>query len=197
MVASEAEKVWKKEKESGKDFEKRKEKEKWKRFDGFSGRLSEVFEDFGINYKLTRLGFIHADEPEVVDKIYKPALKKLSDRKWSEVNRDLRDAFEALHKDNDGSGAITHALSALQAFLQISVYGETGKGDTSKLINLAIKEKIVPNDDYSQKIIKDMNSFWAKERKEKGDPHPKKEYATKDQGKLVTSLIMVFIDHVL
>lgn len=194
-IMRDGERLWKKQDENDEDFEARKEIEKWKRFDKFSRLLGEVFEEFGVNYKLTRAGLIPADEPTVIEDIYKPALKKLSNEKWFPVNRDLRDTFQALNNDKDGSGALTHALSALQGFLQIIVHGKTGKGDTSALINEAVKKKLIPDDDFSKKIIKDMNSFWARERQDKGDPHPKKSYATKAQAKLVISLIMVFVDH--
>lgn len=197
MVLNDSKKLWKKDNENDEDFEKRKVKEQWKRFDSFSERLSEVFEEFGINYRLTRAGFIVADEPAVIDRIYEPALKKLSSTKWEDVNRDLRDTFSALNDDKDGSGALTHALSALQGFLQILVHEKTGRGNTAELIKEALKKKLIPDDDFSKKVIDEMNSFWARERQDKGDPHPKKKYATKDQAKLVISLVMVFIDHVL
>lgn len=185
--------------ESEEDFQKRLGYEKWVRFDNFSLRVSEVFGQFGINYKLTRVGLIPVDEPVVIEKVYEPALKKLSSKKWAEVNRDLADAFKDLRneKEKDGSGAITHSLSALHGFLQILVNGKTGKGDMAPLIVTAISKKLIPDDDFSKKIINDMNSFFAKERMEKGDPHPKKKYATKNEAKLVISLAMVFIDHVL
>lgn len=197
MVLNDSEKLWQGNDENDEDFQKRKDKEQWKRFDSFSARLSEVFEEFGVNYKLTRDGFIKSDEPVVIEKIYEPALKKLSSKKWGDVNRDIRDSFSALNDDKDGSGSITHTLAALQGFLQILVNGKTGKGDTSNLIVEALKKQLIPDDDFSKKIIKEMNSFWAKERQDKGDPHPKKSYATKSQAKLVISLVMVFIDHVL
>lgn len=181
--------------ETEEEFEQRKEKIKWLRFDKFAKRLSEVFAEFGLNYKLTRAGIVNADEPKVIEEIYRPALKKLSAQKWQPVDRDLKDAFKAI-RDTDGSGAITHALSALQALLQIVVNGKTGKGDTAALLKTAIKEKKIPDDNFSQKIISDLNAFWARERK-KGDPHPKAQYATKQQAKLVINLVMVFIDHVL
>ena len=197
MSSRDKERTWKKQGESEKDFEKRCEEERWRRFDIFSSNINEVFEQFGINYKLTRIGLTPADEPVIIEKIYEPALKKLSNKKWAEVNRDLKDAFKDLGDKKDGSGAITHTLSALQGFLQILVNGKTGKGDTSKLIEEAFTKKLIPEDDFSKNIIKGMNSFWAKERQAKGDPHPKKVYATKNEAKLVISLVMVFIDHVL
>lgn len=197
MVDRDREQISKRQDENDADFNTRRESEMWSHFDKFAQELNEVFEQFGINYQLTRAGIIPADEPKVIEEIYKPTLKKLSAQKWAPVNRDLHDAFEALNKDKDGSGALTHALAALQGFLQVLVNGKTGKGDTSSLISLATKNKLIPDDDFSKKIIKEMNSFWAKERQDKGDPHPKNTYATKQQAKLVISLIMVFVDHAL
>lgn len=197
MVVEDGEQIHRKARERIASFEKRKEERSWKRFDGFSSSINEVFNDFGINYQLTRAGIIPSDEPAVIEEIYAPALRKLSNKKWADINRDLRDSFQAMNKDKDGSGALTHALSALQGFMQILVCGKTGKGNTGQLITTAIKNKVIPDDDFSKNMINDMYSFWAKERQDKGDPHPKKQYATKAQAKLVISLVMVFMDHVL
>jgi hypothetical protein len=197
MVNKDRDHLSKRENESDKDFEIRKEAGAWIRFDKFSRELSQVFEEFGLYYKLSRLGFVLAEEPAVIDEVYIPTLKKLSDKKWAPVNRDLKDAFDALRNDKNGSGALTHALSGLQGFLQILCSGKTGKGDTSDLINQAIKNKIIPDDDFSKKILKEINAFWAKERQDKGDSHPKNVYATKKQAKLMISLVIVFIDYVL
>lgn len=186
-----------KQNESDDDFYKRRGTEKWERFDAFAKKVSEIFEEFGLNYKLTRAGIIPIDEPRILTDIYQPALKKLSDTKWLSVNRDLIDAFEALNKDKDGSGALTHALSAVQGFLQIIVHGETGNGDTSKLIDEAIKAGLISNDDSSKKLFKDLTSFWARERMHRGDPHPKKEYATKSQAMLVINTVILFMDYIL
>jgi hypothetical protein len=197
MVERDQEQIRKKQDEKDADYQARKEAEMWRRFDKFSTELNEVLQQFGINYQLTRTGIIPADEPKVIETIYEPTLKKLSAQKWAPVNRDLRDAFDALNKDKDGSGALTHALAALQGFLQVLVHDKTGKGDTSSLIKMATKSRKIPDDDFSKQIIQNLNSFWAKERQDKGDPHPKNVYATKQQAKLVISLVMVFVDHVL
>lgn len=196
-VEREVDRIWSKQDESNEDFLERRDQEQWRRFDKFSNDLNEVFQQFGINYQLTRNGMIPADEPRVILEIYEPVLKKLSAEKWGPVNRDLRDAFEALNNDSNGSGSLTHALAALQAVLQILVHGKIGKGDTGSLITKCIKEGKIPDDDFSKNIIADLNSFWAKERKDKGDPHPKNQYATKKQAKLAISLVMVFMDYIL
>lgn len=197
LVKRPVKETWKKQDEISEDYKSRKDMERWKYFDDFSDELNEVLQQFGINYQLTRNGLIPADEPEVINKIYKPVLKKLASKKWEPVNRDLADSFKSLVSEKGGSNALTHALSALQAFLQILDSGKTGKGDTVQLIKKLMQAKKIPDDDFTKMIVTNMNSYWAKERMDKGDPHPKNQYATKQQAKLVVSTVMVFMDHVL
>ncbi len=182
--------------ESKIDYEKRVDEEQYREFDGFSKDLNDVFEQFGLEFKLTRNGFVHSDEPQITELVFKPALKKLSDKKWLPINTELRDAFEDLNK-HSGSDAITHTISSLQAFLQIHIEGKTGKGSISQLIKDGQKNGQIPNDIFSSEIIKKLESFFAKERQDKGNAHPKKQRATDKEARLVINLVMVFIDYVL
>lgn len=171
---------------------------KWRfeEFDNFAARLNEVFDDFYLNVKLTRLGFVPKQEHKIEEEIYKPVLEKLSNQKWKDVNRDLSDAFDDYRK-KDYSGCITHVMSAVQAFLQLLVNGEIGKGDISKLIPEARKKKLIPDDDFSSLFFDQLEAYMARTRQEKGDPHPKKEYATDKNARLVLNLVMVFFEHCL
>jgi hypothetical protein len=190
------EKLIRKEGGTNAQYNKQLETWRWEDFDEFANRLNEILGHFCLNMQLTRLGFTPRQEGKIDEEIYKPALKKLSNKKWKDVNRDLADAFVDYRKD-DFSGSITHVLSAIQAFLQVSLYGKIGKGNISSLIKDAKKKKVIPDDDFSTLFFEKMESYMAQTRQDKGDPHPKKEYATEKNARLVLNLAMVFFEHCL
>jgi hypothetical protein len=109
----------------------------------------------------------------------------------------LRDAFAEYQQrtENGYSSCITHAVAALQGFLQILVSGKTGQGEIGDLIKTASKNNIIPNDEFSMRAFKDIESHLMKERQLTGDPHPKKEYANEKSARLVLNLLMVFMQH--
>lgn len=165
--------------------------------DKFADDFNDIFEQFSLNVVLTRNGIVFRQDKKITEEIFVPVLSYLSGKKWSPVNRDLSDAFRKFQeKTPQGySGCITHAISALQGFLQIMVHDKTGKGDLSNLIPEAQKSKVIPSDAFSTKIFKDIQSVLMQKRQESGDPHPKKEYANERSAKLVINLIMIFIQH--
>lgn len=169
----------------------------YQRADKFAEEFNDIFEQFSLNVMLTRNGIILRQDKKITEEIYVPVLTYLSDKKWIPVNRDFSDAFRKFQeKTPQGySGCITHAISALQGFLQVMVHGKTGKGDLSNLILEAQKSKVIPADTFSIKIFKDIQSILMQKRQESGDPHPKKEYANEQSAKLVMNLIMIFIQH--
>jgi len=180
--------------ETDPQYEERLEAWRWESFENFATHINEVFNQFCLNIQITRLGFVPKQEQKIEEEIYKPVLTKLSNPKWKEVNRDLSDAFEDYRK-KDYSGCVTHTISTIQAFLQILVNGKTGQGDISKLISEARKSKLIPDDDFSIIFFDQLESYMARTRQEKGDPHPKKEYATDKNARLVLNLTMVFFEH--
>jgi len=172
-------------------------KRAWYKFDKFKNDLNDIFEQFSINIVLTRNGLVFRQDSEITEGIYQPVLSYLSNIKWKEVNRDLSDAFSEFQKKTPQgySACITHNVSALQAFMQILVNGKTGKGNLEGHITLALKEDIIPNDPFSNRIFKDIESILMAERQKSGNPHPKKEYANEKNAKLLLNLTMVFIQH--
>lgn len=189
--------VYQKENETDEEFKKRKINAKYKMFDNFASRLNDIFEQFGINYYLTRKGFIPRQDKKITEEIYEPVLSFFSDSKWKEINRDLQDAFSGFRKKTPKgySSCITHTVSALQAFLQILVNGKIGKGDISQLIPEAQKKGLIPDDKFSTKIFKDIQSILMEERQIKANAHPKKEYANEKSALLVLNLTMIFLQH--
>lgn len=172
---------------------------KWRfrEFDEFADRLNNVFEHFGINIVLTRMGFIPRQEDKIIKKIYKPVLQVLSHSQWQPVNRELKDAFgEFRRKTKKGySSCITHLVSSIEAFLQICVYGKTGTGTLNSLIKKAYNKKLIPNDEFTNQIFKNIESILMQERSKKGDSHPKEEYATEENALLIMNLTMIFLQH--
>ncbi|MGE3278263.1 MAG: hypothetical protein AB7J40_00405 [Candidatus Altimarinota bacterium] len=184
----------KKEEESDEKYIERLEEWRWETFDSFTSRLNEIFDHFCLNLHLKRIGYVPKQEEIIEEEVYNPVLKKLSHKKWSEVNRDLSDAFEDF-RGKDYSGSITHVISSVQAYLQISINGKTGQGEISKLIPEAKKKGIIPSDDFSTIFYDKLESYLMRTRQEKGDPHPKKEYANEKNARLVLNLAMIFFEH--
>ncbi|MFA5031679.1 MAG: hypothetical protein WC614_01545 [bacterium] len=169
----------------------------YKKADKFAEDFNDIFEQFNLNVVLTRNGIVFRQDKKITEDIYIPVLTYLSGKKWGPVNRDLSDAFRRFQeKTPQGySGCITHAISALQGFLQILVYDKIGKGDLNDLLSEAQRKKVISSDAFSTKIFKDIQSIIMQKRQESGDPHPKEEYANERSAKLVLNLIMIFIQN--
>lgn len=179
------------------DYLIRKEKAENKYFDDYSERLNDVFLQFGIKYYLTRDGFVPRQEKAVMEEVYEPVLKCLSNEKWKKVNDLLSDAFTDFRKNTPQgySGSVTNTISAVEAFMQILVEGKTGGKKLSPLITEAQKAALIPNDVFSSMIFKNIDSIFARERKATGDAHPKEGYATEKNAKMLLNLAMVFLQH--
>lgn len=189
--------IIKEENESEEDFQNRLEDWRWEEFDRFAKDLNEVFTDFGLDVYLTRQGFIPRQDEKIIKEIYEPVLKFLSNPKWKEVNRILSDSFDEYSKNTPigYSNCITYTVSAIQAFLQILVYGETGKGSINDLIVTGQTKNLIPKDFFTKQIFKNMESIFAKERKDKGTAHPNKGYADEKIARTILNLAMVFLQH--
>jgi hypothetical protein len=167
-------------------------------FDKFSERINDVFEHYSVNVLLTRQGFIPRQDEKITREIYVPVLQFLSTENWAPVNRDLRDAFKAYQeKTSQGySNSITHAVAALQAFLQIIVDGKSGSSEgIASLVKKAQEKNAIPADKFSSDIFKNLDAVLMRERGKTGDAHPKQEYANEKNARLVLNLVMVFIQH--
>lgn len=185
------------EKESDESYNKRFTEWRHEEFDKFAERVNDVFEHFSINVVITRTEFIMRQDKKITEEIYIPVLNFLSSKKWTEVNKNLKDAFRAYQEKTESgySNCVTYGISALQAFLQVLVQGKIGKGNISPLIKEAQKKNLIPNDAFSNQIFTNIESILMQERQENSDAHPKKEYANEKDARLVLNLIMIFLQH--
>lgn len=165
-------------------------------FNDFIKIFNDVAESFALNYFLSEQGFIPRQEKKIIDEIYEPVLKILNDSKWKPVNRDLSDAFKDYQKE-DYSGCVTKTISSVQAFLQILVTGQTGKGNIDMLIKQGIKDKKIIDDVFTKQIFDNIESIFARVRQEMSDAHTKNKYAHEKDARLILNLAMVFIQHCL
>jgi hypothetical protein len=163
----------------------------------FNKAINYCFEQFGIGYRLTREGFIPIQESKIIEEVYTPVLCALGDNKWKSVSREFSQAFEEYRKKTkEGfSSSLTHTINALQGYLQILIEGKTGGNQISKLIPIGINNGLLPNDEFSKKTFDLIESTEARLRKEKGDAHPKDEFASEHDARLALDLSMVFIRH--
>lgn len=171
---------------------------RWREFDQFADRLNDVFEHFSVNLLLTRSGFVERQDPKISADIYVPVLNFLSASEWKDINRDLADAFAKyqLKTEQGYSGAITHAISALQGYLQTLVHGKAGGTEgIHSLIKHAQEKGLIPNDKFTTEIFKNIDTVLMGQRGKSGDAHPKQEYANEKNARLVLNLVMVFLQH--
>jgi hypothetical protein len=191
--------IWREEKQTEEQYKEKLIEWNFIPFDEFTEDLNEVFSHFGVNLILTRLGFIPRQEEKIKEDILEPVIKSLSHPKWREVNIILFDAFSEYRKNTPQgfSNCITNVVSAVQAFLQILVNGKTGSGDISKLISQAQTKALIPNDLFTKEVFDKIESVLMKERQETGVAHPKKEYATNKNARMVLNLAMIFFQHCL
>ncbi len=184
--------------ETDEEFRNRLNEYRHEDFDKFAERINDVFEHYGVNVLLARQGFIPRQDDKITKEIYIPVLQFLSAESWMPVNRDLRDAFKAYQEKTDQgySNSITHAVAALQAFLQITVDGKSGSSEgIVSLVKKAQEMETIPTDKFSSEAFKNLDAVLMKERGKTGNAHPKQEYANEKNARLVLNLVMVFIQH--
>jgi hypothetical protein len=171
--------------------------EAYERFDRFSNAVNSIFGQFGINISLTRQGFAPKQEQIVHELVVEPTFKGLSAPKWKAVQNNFSDAIDEYRKGTEAaySNAITHIVSAVQAFLQIKVRGKIGKGDISELIKEGMKKSVLPSDALSRKVLDGLESTLMEYRQKQGDAHPKAEYANEQSVRLLLNVASVFIQH--
>lgn len=176
--------------ENGIDFTKRKERAEFGYFEIFAKRLNDVFLQFGLNYYLTRRGFIPRQDTKIIEYAYEPILRGLADKKWTKVNEILSDAFldYSKHTPQGYSSCVTNTISAIEAFLQILVEGKTGVTRLSKLIPIGQTKGLIPRDIFSSTIFNNIDSILARERKSTSTAHVKDDYATEKNAKTILNL---------
>ncbi len=197
IAKSEETTLYKYDSENDEEFEKKLVKNAFGKFDDFQRTLNNIFEHYKINVHLTRSGFIPRQEEKIIDDIYEPVLQILTFSKWKDINRDLKDAFEAYGKSTpDGySECMTHCYSAIQGLLQ-KIIGKTNIS-IKDAAREAVASGLIPNDAFSEKALAEMLSVFEQLRMKHSDAHPKEEYANERSAKLMLNLTMVYLQHCL
>lgn len=185
------------EKETQKEYEQQLLKWRLDPLVKFQGVFNDIFEGFELNYRLTKGGIIPYQPKKVIEEIYDPVLEFLCDKKFIEVNRDFEDAIKHFRqKTKEGySTCVSLCVTTIEAFLQILIYGKTGKRALSDLIKEAQTKGLIEKDFFTKEIFKNLKSIMARMRKDHGQAHPKKEYATEKNAKLMLNLTMIFLQH--
>jgi len=170
------------------------DKEKMTRFKNL---FNDISNQFGLNILIVKDSFIPRQGEKIIKEIYEPVLDYLLDPKWKKVNEILSDAFSDYIKNTPQgySGCVTKTISAVEAYLQILVDGETGGKKLSSLISEGQKSNLIPDDIFTHTIFKNIEAIFARERKSTGDAHPKDEYATEKNARTILNLAMIFIQH--
>jgi hypothetical protein len=170
----------------------------FKKFDRLANCLNHIFEQFSVNWRMTRAGLVPMQDEKITAELYVPTLRALSDPKWREVSSDLARVFQDFSEGNF-SEAITKVHAATQRFLQILV-GEdfaNGKGEVAKLFSTAKAKKLIPANRFSEQFINGVQSSIVAERATNSTAKPAKQEASATDALLAMNLVMVFIQHCL
>ena len=168
------------------------------KFDNLQIHLNHIFNQFYINQVLTRNGFIPRQDEKVLDQIYIPTIKCLSDPKWSLVNSDLENMFQD-YRNGDYQETITKAHSVIHRFLQISLNKEhkNSKGELGKLFQEAKREDIISDNIFVVGIINTIQSFISSERATGSTAKPASKNVTPSDALLVMNTVMIFLQYCL
>lgn len=167
-------------------------------FDELQNCLNHIFDQFCINQMLTRNGFIPRQDKKILDQIYTPTIKCLSDPKWSLVNSDLENMFQD-YRNRNYQETITKAHSVVHRFLQIYLNkgNKNAKGELGKLFQEAKRTRIISDNIFVIKIIDAVQSFVSSERANKSTAKPASKNVTSSDALLVMNAVMIFLQYCL
>ncbi|MDE0119620.1 MAG: hypothetical protein OXM55_06405 [Bdellovibrionales bacterium] len=160
--------------------------------------VNHIFDQFCVNQVLTRSGFVPRQDKRVLDQIYTPTIKCLSDPKWSLVDNDLRSVFQD-YRNGDYQEAITKAHSVVHRFLQIYLNkgNKNHKGELGKLFQEFKRDNIISDNVFVIKIIDAVQSFVSSERANKSTAKPASKNVTSSDALLVVNAVMIFLQYCL
>jgi len=181
-----------KEGESDREFRTRNDEYKWEKFDNFCRDLNDLFDDFGIYVFLSRYGFVPRQDEKIIENIYHPVLKILYNDEYKNINQMLKRAFKNF-RDNDFDKVIQNSINSMHAYLQIKLSKKIGKGNFKTLLKEAKKQKIIPYDELIVNLYDNIESFLARERKNKTAAHPSNEKSTSNDALFVLNLTMIIL----
>ena len=160
--------------------------------------LNYIFDQFCVNQVLTRNGFIPRQDKKILDNIYTPTIKCLSDPKWSVVNSDLENMFQD-YRNGDYQETITKAHSVVHRFLQIYLNkgNKNPKGELGKLFQEFKRDSVMSDNIFVIKIIDAVQSFVSSERATKSTAKPASKNVTSSEALLVVNAVMIFLQYCL
>ena len=168
------------------------------KFDKLQNCLNHIFDQFFINQMLTRNGFIPRQDKKILDQIYTPTIKCLSDPKWSLVDNDLKSMFQD-YSNGDYQETITKAHSVLHRFLQIYLNkgNKNTKGELGKLFQEFKRNSVMSDNTFVTKIIDAVQSLVSSERATKSTAKPASKNVTFSDALLVMNAVMIFLQYCL
>jgi len=166
-------------------------------FNEFADVFNETLSHFGLEYTLTKNGFLPKVDNIIFEEIYYPVMESLASIKWKPVNELFTESFaEYRRKTPEGySTCLTKTISTLQAFLQILVENKIGDGDLAELLKKARKNGLIPEDIFTTDILNIFKSHLMHQRRLKSDAHPAEADATASDARLAIHIVLVFINH--
>lgn len=189
---------YKKSDESDEKFKERIKRQQEYILDKFNDRINEIFADFGIGKRFTRLGIVPTQSKLIESTIYDPVLEYLaSSGEYSGIDDALRKAFEAYERKNY-SNVIMESTNAVHSYLQVVTKTKPGKSKNLKpLLQEARKSGAIPTSPNIDILMDGVESYYAVTRSLKSNSHPKKgeDSLSKEEAGFVLNLTIVVLQH--
>lgn len=178
--------------ETDSDYNRRLINYNYQIFDSKAYVFNEVLEQYWVNIKLTRIGFVHRQEKIVEKELVEPIIWILSDSSFDKVNKDFQSALNDF-RENKYPESITKFIAWLEEYIQICIWDDSKK--LSQWIEEWMNKWIFPSDEFTRKIFKNTDSILSEMRRKYWIAHSPDDIPHHKDVQIVMNLIFVFIQH--
>lgn len=161
--------------------------------------LNHIFEKFAVNQVFSREGLFPRQDQKIIEEIYRPTLKVLSDPKWKTVNTHLVKMFND-YRDKKYDDIASEAYNSVYAFLKVvkKIDGGNSKGEFGALFKEVSNS--IDQTESVKRFLSNISSFISDSRANQGSAKPTVENQislSPSESLLIMNEVMVLLQYCL
>jgi len=161
--------------------------------------LNHIFEKFAVNQVFSREGLFPRQDQKIIEEIYQPTLKVLSDPKWKSVNTHLVKMFND-YRDKNYDDIASEAYNSVYAFLKVvnKIDGGNSKGEFAALFKEASNS--IDQTESVKRFLSHISSFISDARSNQGSAKPTVENQiplSSSESLLIMNEVMILLQYYL